>query len=216
MRAPRADDIREEIVGLIYGKAMIKDPDHPHEAAVAMVSLLGANDAANVFGTAGWRAHAALWYGRGPAAVFVMAGAVISDRAGIETLQGLTRYSLENAMVASVAAVLTVTLMTPPEVAGVRHPRLDRRRLGHRTGQRGQHRQGQNPGSHRAGLALYPPGGLSSGPGHSLCHPPALYSLIGKPLHGNTATGAPAAWGLQGPGENTHVEQREPLSDSLF
>lgn len=43
-----------------------------------------------------------------------MAGAVISGRAGIETLQGLTRCSLENALVASVAAALTVTLLRLP------------------------------------------------------------------------------------------------------
>jgi PiT family inorganic phosphate transporter len=73
---------------------------------------LGANDAANVFGTAvssrmvRFRTAAIL------AAVFVVIGALISGRAGIETLKGLTPLDLEQAVIASVAAALTVTLMT--------------------------------------------------------------------------------------------------------
>jgi PiT family inorganic phosphate transporter len=73
---------------------------------------LGANDAANVFGTAvsskmvRFRTAAVL------AAVFVIIGAVISGRAGIMTLKGLTALELEQAVISSVAAAITVTLMT--------------------------------------------------------------------------------------------------------
>jgi len=73
---------------------------------------LGANDASNVFGTAvsshmlKFRTAALL------ACTFVVLGAVISGQAGIETLQGLTTMHLKQAIVASVAAALTVTVMT--------------------------------------------------------------------------------------------------------
>ena len=73
---------------------------------------LGANDAANVFGTAvsskmvRFRTAAVL------AAVFVIIGAVVSGRAGIMTLKGLTALELEQAVISSVAAAITVTLMT--------------------------------------------------------------------------------------------------------
>jgi inorganic phosphate transporter, PiT family len=73
---------------------------------------LGANDASNVFGTAvssrmvKFRTAAVL------ASAFVIVGAVVSGRAGIETLQGLTTMRLEQAVVSSVAAAFTVTLMT--------------------------------------------------------------------------------------------------------
>jgi PiT family inorganic phosphate transporter len=46
------------------------------------------------------------------ASVFVLLGALLEGQAGIETLQGLTVLSLEQAVVSSVAAALTVTIMT--------------------------------------------------------------------------------------------------------
>jgi PiT family inorganic phosphate transporter len=46
------------------------------------------------------------------ASIFVIAGAVFSGRAGIETLRGLTTMGLEQAVISSVAAALTVTIMT--------------------------------------------------------------------------------------------------------
>jgi inorganic phosphate transporter, PiT family len=73
---------------------------------------LGANDAANAFGSAvssrmvKFRTAAIL------ASVFVLLGALLEGRAGIETLQGLTGLTLETAVVASIAAALTVTVMT--------------------------------------------------------------------------------------------------------
>jgi PiT family inorganic phosphate transporter len=46
------------------------------------------------------------------AAVFVLLGAVLEGRAGIDTLQGLTQLTLKKATIASAAAAITVTLMT--------------------------------------------------------------------------------------------------------
>ncbi len=73
---------------------------------------LGANDASNIFGTAvsskmiRFRTAALL------GAVFVILGALFSGQAGIETLKGLTSFDLSQAVISSVAAALTVTLMT--------------------------------------------------------------------------------------------------------
>lgn len=73
---------------------------------------LGANDASNVFGTAvaskmlKFRTAALL------ASVFVILGALISGQAGIDTLSGLTRIDLEQAIISSVSAGLAVTFMT--------------------------------------------------------------------------------------------------------
>ena len=73
---------------------------------------LGANDASNVFGSAvaarmvKFRTAAIL------ASVFVLLGALLEGQAGIETLKGLTPLNLEQAVVSSVAAAVTVTIMT--------------------------------------------------------------------------------------------------------
>ncbi len=73
---------------------------------------LGANDAANVFGSAvsskmvKFRTAAIL------AASFVLIGALMEGQAGIETLQGLTRFTYQQAVIASIAAAFTVTIMT--------------------------------------------------------------------------------------------------------
>jgi len=73
---------------------------------------LGANDAFNVFGSAvaarmvKFRTAAIL------ASVFVLLGALLEGQAGIETLKGLTPLNLEQAVVSSVAAAVTVTIMT--------------------------------------------------------------------------------------------------------
>jgi PiT family inorganic phosphate transporter len=73
---------------------------------------LGANDAANAFGTAVSSKMLRFWTAAVLGAVFVLLGAVMEGRAGIDTLQGLTQLTLKKATVASVAAALTVTLMT--------------------------------------------------------------------------------------------------------
>ena len=73
---------------------------------------LGANDAANCFGTAvssrlvSWRLAAVL------AAVFVVFGAVTQGQAGLATLQGLARQDATSAGLAALAAGLTVAGMT--------------------------------------------------------------------------------------------------------
>ncbi|WP_022666824.1 inorganic phosphate transporter [Desulfospira joergensenii] len=73
---------------------------------------LGANDASNVFGTAVGARMVKFWTATFLASVFVVLGAVISGRAGIETLQGLTSFELSQAVIASVAAALSVSIMT--------------------------------------------------------------------------------------------------------
>lgn len=73
---------------------------------------LGANDAANAFGSAVSSKMLRFWSAAVLGAIFVLLGAILEGRAGIDTLQGLTQLTLKKATVASVAAALTVTLMT--------------------------------------------------------------------------------------------------------
>ena len=73
---------------------------------------LGANDAANAFGSAVSSKMLRFWTAAVLAAIFVILGAILEGRAGIDTLQGLTHLTLKKATVASVAAAITVTLMT--------------------------------------------------------------------------------------------------------
>jgi len=73
---------------------------------------LGANDAANVFGSAvasrmvKFRTAAVL------ASLFVLLGALLEGRAGMDTLAGLTSLTVKKAVVASVSAAVTVTVIT--------------------------------------------------------------------------------------------------------
>jgi PiT family inorganic phosphate transporter len=73
---------------------------------------LGANDAANVFGTA--VSARMLRFGTAAvlASVFVLVGALAEGQAAIDTLKALTRLSLNQAVISSVAAAATVTTMT--------------------------------------------------------------------------------------------------------
>jgi PiT family inorganic phosphate transporter len=73
---------------------------------------LGANDAANVFGTAVTSRMLRFWTAAIIASAFVILGALLEGQAGIETLKGLTQLTLKQATVCSVAAALTVTIMT--------------------------------------------------------------------------------------------------------
>jgi PiT family inorganic phosphate transporter len=73
---------------------------------------LGANDAANCFGSAVASRMVRYWTAAALCAVFVLVGALLEGRAGIETLSGLTSIDLEQAVVITVAAGLTVTIMT--------------------------------------------------------------------------------------------------------
>jgi PiT family inorganic phosphate transporter len=73
---------------------------------------LGANDAANVFGTA--VSSRMLRFGTAAvlASIFVVIGALMEGQAAIDTLRGLTRINLLQAVIASVAAAVTVSGMT--------------------------------------------------------------------------------------------------------
>ena len=73
---------------------------------------LGANDAANCFGSAVASRMVRYWTAAALCAVFVLVGALLEGQAGIETLSTLTSIDLEQAVVITVAAGLTVTLMT--------------------------------------------------------------------------------------------------------
>jgi PiT family inorganic phosphate transporter len=73
---------------------------------------LGANDASNVFGSAVASRMLKFWTAAVLAAVFVLLGAILQGHAGIETLKGLTQFTLEQAVVSSLAAAATVTIMT--------------------------------------------------------------------------------------------------------
>jgi PiT family inorganic phosphate transporter len=73
---------------------------------------LGANDAANAFGPAVTSRMLKYWYAAVVAAVFVLLGALAEGQAPIETLKSITSLSLKQAVVSSVAAAATVTLMT--------------------------------------------------------------------------------------------------------
>lgn len=73
---------------------------------------LGANDAANVFGSAVSSRMVRFWTAAILASVFVVLGAFLEGDAGIETYRGLTRMTVRSAVVSSVAAAATVSLMT--------------------------------------------------------------------------------------------------------
>jgi PiT family inorganic phosphate transporter len=73
---------------------------------------LGANDAANCFGSAVASRMVRFWTAAGLCAVFVLLGALLEGQAGIETLKDLTQIDLEQAVVITVAAAVTVTIMT--------------------------------------------------------------------------------------------------------
>ncbi|MBN1930108.1 MAG: anion permease [Desulfobacterales bacterium] len=73
---------------------------------------LGANDASNVIGSAVSSRMLKFRTAAGLAAVCVLIGALLEGRAGIETLKGLTSLTLQQAVISSIAAAATVTIMT--------------------------------------------------------------------------------------------------------
>lgn len=73
---------------------------------------LGANDAANVFGTAVSSRMLRFGTAAALASIFVILGALVDGQAAIDTLKGLTHLNLNQAVIASVAAAATVTAMT--------------------------------------------------------------------------------------------------------
>ncbi len=73
---------------------------------------LGANDASNIFGTAVSSKMVRFWTAAILCSIFVIIGALISGRAGIETLKNLTSFTMSQAVISSVSAAITVTIMT--------------------------------------------------------------------------------------------------------
>jgi PiT family inorganic phosphate transporter len=73
---------------------------------------LGANHAANCFGSAVASRMVRFWTAAVLCAAFVAVGALLEGHAGIETLSGLTAFSLEQAVAITVAVAVTVTGMT--------------------------------------------------------------------------------------------------------
>ena len=73
---------------------------------------LGANDASNVFGSAVASRMLKFWTAAVLASVFVLLGALLQGKAGIETLKDLTQLSLQQAVISSIAAAITVSIMT--------------------------------------------------------------------------------------------------------
>jgi PiT family inorganic phosphate transporter len=73
---------------------------------------LGANDAANVFGSAVSSRMLKFSTAAILASLFVLIGALLEGDAGIETYRGLTQITLRQAVISSVAAAATVSLMT--------------------------------------------------------------------------------------------------------
>jgi len=73
---------------------------------------LGANDAANCFGSAVASRMVRYWTAAVLCSIAVTVGALLEGQAGIETLSSLTVLDLEQAVVITVAAAITVTIMT--------------------------------------------------------------------------------------------------------
>lgn len=73
---------------------------------------LGANDAANCFGSAVTSRMVRYWTAAVLCSIAVILGALLEGQAGIETLSSLTILDLEQAVVITVAAAITVTIMT--------------------------------------------------------------------------------------------------------
>ncbi|MBN2445978.1 MAG: anion permease, partial [Phycisphaerae bacterium] len=73
---------------------------------------MGANDAANVFGTAVASRIIALRRATMLCATAVIIGAMLEGEAGIQTLSGLTAYTQRTLVVVTLSAAITVTLMT--------------------------------------------------------------------------------------------------------
>lgn len=73
---------------------------------------LGANDASNVIGPAVTSRMLRFTTAAIMASLFVLVGALLQGSSGIHTLSGLTNMTLNQAVLASISAAITVTLMT--------------------------------------------------------------------------------------------------------
>lgn len=72
---------------------------------------IGSKDFANVFGTAVMSRMLRFWNAAVLASVFTIAGAILQGQKGIETIGKLTPQSLDTAIISSVAAALTITIL---------------------------------------------------------------------------------------------------------
>jgi PiT family inorganic phosphate transporter len=81
-------------------------------SAIFLGWSLGYHDAANVFGSAVSSRMLKFSTAAFLASAFVLIGAVLEGNAGIETLAGLTHLDLKLAVVCSLGAAITVTIMT--------------------------------------------------------------------------------------------------------
>lgn len=81
-------------------------------SAVFLGWALGANDSANVFGTAVASRMVKYWLAITLTAIFVVLGALIFGKEGLKTLSSLSNQSLQTAFISSLAAAITVTIMT--------------------------------------------------------------------------------------------------------
>lgn len=81
-------------------------------AVIFMGWSLGSNAAANLFGVAVFSHMVRFWTSALLAGCFVILGAMLQGGPGIETLSGLTALDPEKALLCTVAAALTVTVMT--------------------------------------------------------------------------------------------------------
>lgn len=73
---------------------------------------LGANDAANFFGTAVGSGVISFRRASVLCALAVLAGAALQGQAGIQTLSGLTEQTMTTLIIVSVSAAITITMMT--------------------------------------------------------------------------------------------------------
>jgi PiT family inorganic phosphate transporter len=81
-------------------------------SGVFMGWSLGSNDSANIFGTAVFSKKIRYRTAVILCAVFVIIGALLEGRAGMHTLSGLVDQTADSAFAATLAAALTVTLMS--------------------------------------------------------------------------------------------------------
>ena len=84
----------------------------PLAGAVFLGWALGANDTSNVFGTAVATRMLKFRYAALLAAGFIIAGALLQGGAGIDTLAGISGSGVQTAFISSLAAAITVTIMT--------------------------------------------------------------------------------------------------------
>ena len=81
-------------------------------SAVFLGWSLGANDAANVFGTAVASRMVRFWTAAAICAAFVLLGALLEGQAGMATYREMSGVSLTGAFIVGLSSALTVTLMT--------------------------------------------------------------------------------------------------------